>query len=308
MGKGIMAGILWALDTVVLGMALAMSPFGATEQAVFLAPFVSTFFHDVFSSLWMLIYMGIRGRYRGVIRAVKTKSGKFIMLGALLGGPIGMSGYVAAIHYIGPAYTAVISALFPALGALFSYIFLKEKMLFRQMAGLAVSILGVILLGYDPNGAIGENVILGFACALLCCVGWAAEAVICAYGMKDPCVSNADALTIRQIVSAVFYGGIIISLLKGWEFTARIAVTKATVIILVAALFGTASYLCYYGAINKIGATKAMALNITYSAWAIIFSFMILGTLPDKQALFAGIMIVGGSIVAAAEYKSKATD
>ena len=128
MGKGIMAGILWALDTVVLGMALAMSPFGATEQAVFLAPFVSTFFHDVFSSLWMLIYMGIRGRYRGVIRAVKTKSGKFIMLGALLGGPIGMSGYVAAIHYIGPAYTAVISALFPALGALFSYIFLKEKM------------------------------------------------------------------------------------------------------------------------------------------------------------------------------------
>ena len=119
---------------------------------------------------------------------------------------------------------------------------------------------------------------------------------------------NADALTIRQIVSAVFYGGIIISLLKGWEFTARIAVTKATVIILVAALFGTASYLCYYGAINKIGATKAMALNITYSAWAIIFSFMILGTLPDKQALFAGIMIVGGSIVAAAEYKSKATD
>ena len=73
MGKGIMAGVLWALDTVVLGIALAMSPFGATEQAVFLAPFVSTFFHDVFSSVWMLIYMGIYGRYSSVIRALKTK-------------------------------------------------------------------------------------------------------------------------------------------------------------------------------------------------------------------------------------------
>lgn len=194
------------------------------------------------------------------------------MLGALLGGPIGMSGYVAAINYIGPAYTAIISAMFPALGAFFSYIFLKEKMLVRQMIGLAVSILGVILLGYTPDKALGRShIVLGFACALICCVGWASEAVICAYGMKDPDVSDDHALAIRQMTSAVFYGVVILSLLKGWRFTIDIIDTKATGIILLAALFGTASYLCYYRAINKIGATKAMALNITYSAWAIIF-------------------------------------
>ena len=66
---GIMAGVLGGLDTVVLGLALAMTPFVSTEQAVVLAPFISTFLHDFFSSVWMLIYMGIRKQYRNVIRA-----------------------------------------------------------------------------------------------------------------------------------------------------------------------------------------------------------------------------------------------
>ncbi|MCI9659849.1 MAG: EamA family transporter, partial [Lachnospiraceae bacterium] len=40
---GIIAGITWALETIILGIALAMTPFVSTTQAVFLAPFVSTF-------------------------------------------------------------------------------------------------------------------------------------------------------------------------------------------------------------------------------------------------------------------------
>ena len=43
---GLAAGIFWAADTIILGIALAMTPFVSTEQAVFLAPFVSTFLHD----------------------------------------------------------------------------------------------------------------------------------------------------------------------------------------------------------------------------------------------------------------------
>ncbi len=300
---GLSAGILWALDTVILGIALAMTPFVSTEQAVFLAPFVSTFIHDFCSSLWMLLYMGIKKQLKNVIRAFKTRSGKFIVLGALLGGPIGMSGYVAAINYIGPAYTAIISSMFPALGALLSYIFLKEKMTSIQLLGLACSIGGVIILGYTPGESVVTNFTLGIFCALLCCVGWASEAVICAYGLKDPNISDEHALQIRQITSAVFYGVVILTVLGGWDFTLDIAFTSTSAIILLSALFGTASYVCYYRAISTIGATKAMALNITYSAWSIIFSIILLHTLPDLKSIICGIVIVLGSIIAAGDVK-----
>lgn len=303
MFTGLMAGVLWGLDTVILGVALAMTPFVSTEQAVMLAPFVSTFLHDACSSVWMLIYMGIRRQYKKVIKALRSKSGKFIVLGALLGGPIGMSGYVAAINYIGPAYTAIISALFPALGAFMSFLFLKEKMKFYQIIGLIVSIGGVIGLGYTPGGNEVNNFALGFICALLCCFGWASEAVICAYGMRDPDVSDEQALQIRQLTSAIFYGVVILTFLKGWGFTIDLVPTKTNAIILLSALFGTASYLCYYKAIATIGAAKSMALNITYSAWAIVFSFLFLKDLPDMKSILCGIVIVSGSIVAAADIR-----
>ena len=149
---GLLGAIFWALDTVILGVALAMTPFVSNEQALILAPFVSTFLHDASAAVWMLIYNGVRKQLSAVLNALKTRSGKFIMLGALLGGPIGMTCYVSAINYIGPGYTAVISSMYPALGTFLASIFLKEKIKPLQLFGLFISICGVIALGYIPGG------------------------------------------------------------------------------------------------------------------------------------------------------------
>lgn len=299
MFHGLLAGILWGLDTVILGVALAMTPFISTEEAIVLAPFVSTFIHDACSALWMFLYMALKKQLGNVWKALKSKSGKYIVIAALLGAPIGMTGYVAAINYIGPGYTAIISALFPAIGALLSYIFLKERMSKVQIVGLVVSILAVIGLSYTPGGDAPENFLLGVFCALLCAFGWAAEAVICAYGLKDPDITDEQALQIRQTTSAVSYAVVILPIVAGWNFTISIIPSSTSAIILLSALFGTASYVMYYRAITKIGATKAMALNITYSAWALVFAFVLLGTLPSITSVIFGVVLILGSLVAA---------
>lgn len=303
MFEGLFAGFLWGLDTVILGIALSMTPFVSTKEAIFLAPFISTFIHDMCSSIWMLIYMGIKKQYGKVFKALKTKSGKFVIIAALIGGPIGMTGYVLSIKYIGAAYTAIISALFPAVGALLSYIFLKEKMKWYQIIALFVSIGGVIALGYTPGGSEVDNMLIGFFFALLCVFGWAAEAVIIAYGLKDPDISDEVALQIRQLVSAVFYGLIILPVLKAWVSTIEIIPTITMPIIIISALFGTTSYLFYYKAINKIGPSKAMALNITYCAWAILFGFTFLQETVTLKNMISAMVIIGGSIVAASDIK-----
>lgn len=298
MFEGLLAGFLWGLDTVILGIALSRSSFVSTEQVIFLAPFISTFIHDICSSLWMLAYMGIKKQYRKVIQALKTRSGKFIVLAAMVGGPIGMTGYVLSIKYIGAAYTAVISALFPAVGAFLSYLILKEKMKVYQMIGLAVSIGGVIMLGYTPGNSEVSNGFIGFLFALMCVFGWAAEAVIIGYGLKDPDISDEQALQIRQLTSAIFYGVIILPLLKGWNITLKILHTSTAAIILASALFGTTSYLFYYKAINKIGASKAMALNITYCAWSMAFGYLLLNEAMTTKDIVCAIVIIVGSVVA----------
>lgn len=302
---GLAGGALWALDTVILGMALALPVFTGDPRAAILAPFVSTFLHDLCSSLWMLGYTGLRRQYKAVWQALRTRGGRFVALGALLGGPVGMTGYVLAINAIGPAYTAIISALYPALGTVLAHFFLKEKLRPTGLIGLALSIGGVIALGYTPGAALPKGHLLGFGCALLCCIGWAAEGVICTYGLQSSTVTNAQALQIRQPVSALTYAIVLLPACKGWGFTAGLFGTRALWIIALSALCGTASYLCYYKALGKLGTGKAMPLNITYAAWSLPFSYLLLHQVPGTKDILCALVVLLGALLAAYEKPQK---
>ena len=304
---GIIAGITWALETVILGIALAMSPFCSTEQAIFLAPFVSTFLHDTCSAIWAWIYNGVRGKLPGVWKAFKTKSGKWVVLAAIIGGPIGMTGYVLAVNYMGASIGAVASAIFPAIGSVLAYIFLKEKMKWHQWVFLVITLLGVYGLSYSPDLEI-KNFLLGIVGALMCAFGWGIEAVVLAKCLKDPEVTDEFALQIRQTTSALTYGIIILPLLKGWGFTAGLF-TGGTGWLLptiaIAGLCATVSYLFYYKAISQIGASKSMALNVTYSAWAIVFTVVILRdtSVLSPLTIACAIVVLVCGIFAAADFK-----
>lgn len=307
MGYGILAGITWALETIILGIALGMSPFVSTEQAVFLAPFVSTFIHDLCSAVWATAYNGIRGNLRNVWKAFRTKSGKFVAVAAVIGGPVGMTGYVLAINYMGASIGAVASAIFPAVGAILAYIFLKEKMQWYRWVLLLITLLGVYGLSYSPELDI-KNFWLGAAGALMCAFGWGIEAVVLAKCLQDPEVKDEYALQIRQSTSAVFYGIVILPLLKGWGFTAGLFTTGTgwlLPVIALAALFATVSYLFYYRAIASIGASKAMALNVSYAAWSILFTVLILRdtSVLTVPTILCGVVVIVCGIFAAADFK-----
>ena len=96
---------------------------------------------------------------------------------------------------------------------------------------------------------------------------------------------------------------VILTVIKGWGFTADIVLSKTTAIILIAAFFGTASYLCYYKAINTLGAARGMALDITYSAWSIVLALIFLGQMQDVKSVICGILILLGSLTAAPDLK-----
>jgi drug/metabolite transporter (DMT)-like permease len=304
---GILAGLSWAIETVVLGIALSKSQLCSTGQAVFLAPFVSTFIHDAFSAVYATLYNAIRGNFMKVWHALfRTRTGKWVAVAAVIGGPVGMTGYVLAVNCMGAAIGAVASSIFPAVGAVLAYIFLKERIKWYQWMFLAFTILGVFGLSYSGDVQI-RNFWLGLVGALLCSFGWGIEAVVLAKCFKDADVTGEYSLQIRQTTSALIYGIIIIPVLRGWDFTVSLFSGTGTVIptIAVAAFFATASYLCYYKAISKIGASKAMALDITYSAWAMLITVVILRDFSvfTPLTVICSVIVLVCGIFAAADFK-----
>ena len=307
MFAGIIAGLTWAVATVVLGVALGMSPFLSTQQAIFLAPFVSTFLHDACSAIFASAYNGVRGKWGNVWKALKTRSGKFVVLAAIIGGPVGMTGYVLSINNMGASIGAVASAIFPAIGAVLAYFFLKEKMQWYRWVLLIFTLLGVYGLSYSPELNI-RNFWLGFAGTLMCAFGWGIEAVILAKSMQDPEVTDEIALQIRQTTSAVVYAIVIVPFMKGWGFTVALFTGGTGWLIptiAFAALFATVSYLFYYRAIAQIGASKAMALNVSYAAWAVVFTVLLLRdtSVLNPVTIICGLVVLICGILAAADYK-----
>ena len=303
MSFGILAGITWALETVVLGIALAMTPFVSSAEALFLAPFVSTFLHDLFSALYMWIYNGIRGKLPDAVRIFRTKNFKWLILASSIGGPVGMTGYVLAVKYMGASIGAVASAIYPAIGTVLAVIFLKEKMKWYRWIFLSATLLGVFGLGYSPNLEI-ESFWLGLAGVFMCAFGWGIEAVILAKCLKDDSIKNEYALMIRQTTSALIYGILLIPILGGVGFTVRLFTpenARLFATIAIAALFASVSYLFYYKAIAKLGASKAMALNITYTAWAIFFTVILLrdtSALNVMTVMCASVVVICGILAA----------
>lgn len=303
MRYGIASGILWGLDTVILGIALTMTPYFGTAEAIAFAAIASSFLHDAFCAIWLFILMGIKHRLGNTLRALRTKSALVVILGAMLGGPIGMTGYVLAINNIGPAYTAIISAFYPALGALLSFLILKERMESRQVAALLVALCGVMFMGYvSASSTELGNPTVGLIGAALAVIGWGSEAVLCAWGMRDDAVDNATALQIRETASAIVYGILIVPIFGAWGFTAQALPSIATSVIALSAAAGTCSYLMYYKGIGTIGAAKAMALNISYSAWAVVFGFILQGTVPSMVSVICCVIILVGTTLAASDW------
>ena len=303
MGYGLLSGILWGLDTVVLGIALAQAPYVGTAEALAFAAIASSFLHDLFCAVWLYVYMAVKGRLRDTLRALRTRSGLVVALGALLGGPLGMTGYVVAINNIGPAYTAIISAFYPALGAFLSFVILKERMRPGQIVALLAALFGVMAMGYVSAGSSESgDPLIGILGAALTVVGWGSEAVLCAWGMRDDAMDNETAIQIRETTSALVYAALVLPLFGTWGFTAQAAPSLATGVVALSALAGAASYLFYYKGISKIGAARAMALNVSYSAWAVAFGFLLQGTVPSLETVCLCVVILAGTILAASDW------
>ena len=300
---GIFAGITWALETVILGMALSMAPFVSDAQAVFLAPFVSTFLHDAMSALFLLCVNGWKGRLKEIFGICKTKTFPLLLVSSAIGGPVGMTGYVLAVNYMGASAGAVASAIYPAIGAVLAYVFLKEKIRWYQWIFLLCTLLGVWGLSASPDLAI-KNLGIGLLGVFLCSFGWGTEGMILSKCMREKGIASGDALQLRQLVSALIYGFILLPCLKGWSFTAGLfSATGIPVLATVAAaaFFATVSYLLYYRAIAALGTAKAMGLNITYTAWAMFFSVVLLrdtGVLKVRTIVCALLVVVCGVLAA----------
>ena len=298
--NGLLSGIFWGADTSLMGYYFSM--YSIYFMVPLLFPIFITFIHDMVSALLINISILITGRLKAVITDIKKAKSKYIWLGSLLGGPIGMCSFILAIEYAGPAITAIISSIYPAVGLFFAYIFLKEKRKTYQVVALFIAIAFIIALGFIDEGHTNRSV-MGIIFALVCACAWGSEAVLCSYGMKSGEISNLSAICIRQNLSMITYGTLMTLYFVFFQYGESIDFNSSLAYVGMAAIFGSTSYYCYYRALATIGVSRAMALNISYTAFSAIFSYLLFGIELTISQMLIGFCIVVSGLISAYDFE-----
>lgn len=297
---GTLSGMSWGLNTVIIGIILTFSIFVPYSKSLFISALTVAFLHDFCSAGWLILNLLKNKKIKDIVKPFKGKIGYLMILASILGGPVGMAGYLLGVKYIGPSYTASFSALYPAVGTVLTSLFLKDKINLRMKIGVVISGIGILILSYTPiNLEIYPYYIFGIFFSFFCVFGWALECVIASYAMRYGEIDSSVAICLRQITSAVFYGIIIVPITKGYPLVKIIFSTNIIILILITALIGSVSYLFWYAAIDMIGAPRGMSLNITYVIWTIIFEKLYFGTELNLKFIFASIVVVLGIVLIA---------
>lgn len=303
---GLLAGVTFAVSSVLfLGEGVRQAPYNQPEFWI-VAPLLAAGLHDLTAA-----FLGIginygRGQGHEIWRALASRPGRYSILGALLGAPFGMGGYLLAISMAGAAYALPITSLFPAFATILAIFFLKERVNMRTWLGLGGCILGAFIISYTPPSDTPSSYFyLGILCAVIASAGWACESVLVTSGMDF--VEPGIALNIYHMTSGLLYMTVILPLavhftVPGQSYFSVMATlldSPGTVLICIAGIIGCISYLCWYIAMNTTGVSRALALNITYALWGVILSAIFLDVEITTALVVGSIIIFLGMVLVA---------
>ncbi len=317
---GILVGIAWGLDGVLMGRvgldplftdeAFAMAQ-GVSETSFALSPLVTAFFHESFCFFWVALVLLFSKQLKQVFYLLaKTKKGKATAIAALVGSPIGMSAYLLGIKYASAPYASSISVIYPGVGAILSYFILKEKLSLRAVIGIAVSLTGSFMLGFNPSGDVPDTFFKGVLFAVLAVLGWALEGVIIGFAMKH--IKDEDhieaapqqLLCLRYFISMIAYAVIVLPAIGGYPMAGQIVSRGLVFGYAGIAILGAITYLSWYKAVDLIGSAMGTALNSTAALWTIIFSAVLFGSKITLPLALWGTVIVAGVFIFAIDFKT----
>ena len=305
---GIFSGITWALYTIINNLITKNAIFNSYIEKMFIPVLVIVFLHDFFSSIWLFFYLWRKRKLFELKRTIKSKNMFLIFLGALFGGPIGMSGYLLGIKYMGASYTASFSCTYLILGTILSVVFLKEKINLKMIIAVLINMAGIFILNFQVNEMDSDKIsILGIFSLILCIFGWALEGLIASYILK---YKNADtepsiAIFIRQLTSTVFYSFLIIPYIRAYNLVFIVLKSNIALYIALISVIGSLSFFLWYYSMSIVGVARGISLNISYIIWTIIFEIIVFNVKFQLNFIVASILLIVSVILIAISPEEK---
>ncbi len=288
--------MLWGLNDVLTNVYSEQGLFSSATFAVLVFALVLSLMQDGFSCAGIYTYHHVRGSFKENLAKTRHKNFWPLVVAAICAGPLGMVTGIMGIAYAGPVYAGVVTSCYPVVALLLAMTLLREKATKLKILGIVLTVIGVMFISITGVRSGAEHIVIGLIFASCAMLGWGAESILFSIAQKTTTQDVSWLLAIRQSVSSLSYLVILSFLLlfdyqQTWQVISQLFLP---LLIVGCVLSASSSYLAYYHAIKRIGASLGTTFNASFIFWAGIFSVMFNITEVQRSFILWSIVLIFG--------------
>ncbi|WP_440994298.1 DMT family transporter [Cysteiniphilum litorale] len=293
---GIISGMLWGLNDVLTNVYSEQALFSSATFAVLVFALILSLMQDSFSCAGIYGYHAMRGSFKKNMIKTRHKSFWPLIIAAICAGPLGMVAGIMGIAYAGPVYAGVVTSCYPVIALLLAMTLLREKPTKIKVVGIILSVIAVMFISIAGVRSGAPHILIGLIFASCAMLGWGAESILFSIAQKSSTQDVSWLLAVRQSASALSYLLILVILLivdyqQTWAVVSQLFLP---LLIVGCVLSASTSYLAYYHAIKRIGASLGTTFNASFIFWAGIFSMLFNITHVQESFILWSIVLIFG--------------
>lgn len=228
--------------------------------------------------------------------------------------PFAMAGLFAAVLpfscfsfaslYLPAAYSAVLNATAPLFGALFSALWLADRLSVRKLIGLSMGIAGVAVLVGAGALVLNAKVLLAAAACLFAAASYAISSIVVKKTGRPANGVSGGIHPIAMATGSMALGGLIMLPALPFALPAAMPSMLALSCVLGMAMLSSAvAQAVFVPLIIKIGPTRAMSVSFLIPLFSMLWGYVFLHEAVGATTLLgAAIVLVAMALVLSASH------
>jgi drug/metabolite transporter (DMT)-like permease len=250
-----------------------------------LGPVVTADMRLLIAGLVLTLYLRIRNQRLELLKNLK----QYIIIGLLNSGiPFLLFSFAAL--YLPSSISVIINSLTPLFGVFFSILWLDEKITAKKISGIALGIIGVIVIRGSGNLELTPMTTIAMSACVLATVLYGLASTYVKLYAKD--IAPAAMATGSQLVAGI----VLLPLIYFFPIRVKISMEIALITIAFAVFCSGIAYVIFYRLLKNLGTAKALSVTFLIPVFGFIWGYIFL---HEEIAL---IMIIGSFFVLSGIY------
>lgn len=279
---------------VVWGSSYAVTKIIVSE----VTPLTLAFYRCTIGSLTLLGILYFRNKGRVSALLVGVPWGVIMLLG-FFGVTVFYTFFNISVKMTSASVGALLQGFIPVSIAILAAVFLKERLSFKQVAGVVISVAGVVLIGFLTPSDV-SNSLLGNGLMIVAVIGWGIYTII------SKRVADRDPLLITSL--STLTGALL--LLPGaiyenrWAAWPHISLTAWLVILFLGAVASGICYFLYNKSLQLLSASQVGNLINLDPLVGFIIALLFLHESVNALQIVGAVLVVVGVVLSSGKHHS----